>query len=53
VSNFAIAVIKEGCIEKQWFHSKNKKVDKNTIFEVASLSKFVSTVGIIELSDKR
>lgn len=49
VGNFAMSIIKEGIVEKEFFYSKNKKVDKNTIFQVASLSKLVSTVGVMKL----
>jgi CubicO group peptidase (beta-lactamase class C family) len=49
VGNFAMAVIKGGQVEKELFYSKNKNVDKNTIFQVSSLSKFVSTAGIMKL----
>jgi CubicO group peptidase (beta-lactamase class C family) len=41
--------MKDGTIEKELFYSKNKKVDKNTIFQVSSLSKIVSAVGIMKL----
>lgn len=49
VGNFAMAVIKGGQVEKELFYSKNINVDKNTIFQVSSLSKFVSTAGIMKL----
>ena len=49
VGNFAMAIMKDGAIEKELFYSKNKKVDKNTIFQVSSLSKIVSAVGIMKL----
>ena len=49
VGNFAMAIMKDGSIEKEFFYSKNKKVDKNTIFQVSSLSKIVSAVGIMKL----
>lgn len=49
VGNFAMSIMKGGIVEKELFYSKNKKVDKNTIFQVSSLSKFVSTVGIMKL----
>lgn len=49
VGNFAMAVMKDGNIEKELFYSKNKKVDKNTIFQVSSLSKFVSAAGVMKL----
>ncbi len=49
VGNFAMAVMKGGKIEKELFYSKNKSVNKNTIFQVSSLSKFVSTAGVLKL----
>ena len=49
VGNFAMALMKNGAIENELFKSKNKKVDKNTIFQVSSLSKIVSAVGIMKL----
>ena len=49
VGNFAMVIMKNGAIEKELFYSKNKKVDKNTIFQVSSLSKIVSAVGIMKL----
>ena len=49
VGNFAMSIMKGSIVEKELFYSKNKKVDKNTIFQISSLSKFVSTVGIMKL----
>lgn len=49
VGNFAMAMMKNGTIKKELFYSKNKNVDKNTIFQVSSLSKIVSAVGIMKL----
>lgn len=49
VGNFAMAIIKNGNVDKEIFVSHNKTVDRNTIFQVSSLSKFVSTVGIMKL----
>lgn len=49
VGNFAMAIMKNGTIEKELFYSKNKKVDKHTIFQVSSLSKIVSAVGVMKL----
>lgn len=51
VGNFAMAIMKDGLVEKELFHTYHKKVDKNTIFQVSSLSKFVSAVGIMKLSE--
>jgi len=49
VGNFAMARMKGGTLENELFYSKNKPVDRNTIFQVSSLSKFVSAVGIMKL----
>jgi CubicO group peptidase (beta-lactamase class C family) len=49
VGNFAMAIMKNGKVEKEIFHSQNKPVDRNTIFQVSSLSKFVSAVGVMKL----
>lgn len=49
VGNFAMAMMKDGVPEKEVFQSASKKVDKNTVFQVASLSKFVTAVGIMKL----
>lgn len=49
VGNFAMAIMKDGIPEKEVFQSAGKKVDKNTVFQVASLSKFVTAVGIMKL----
>jgi len=49
VGNFAMAIIKDGMVEKEIFYAHNKSVDRNTIFQVSSLSKFVSAVGIMKL----
>lgn len=47
--NFAMALIKNGKVEKEHFHSINKPVDRNTIFQVSSMSKFVSAAGVLKL----
>jgi len=49
VGNLALAIMKDGMVEKEIFISNNKPVDKNTIFQVSSLSKLVSAVGIMKL----
>ena len=49
VGNFAMTIMNNGIIENELFFSKNKEVDKNTIFLVSSLSKIVSSVGIMKL----
>lgn len=49
VGNLAMVIMKDGEIANEIFYSKNKKVDKNTIFQVSSLSKIVSAVGVMKL----
>lgn len=49
VGNFAMAIMNDGTLDKELFYSKGKKVDRNTIFQVASLSKFVSAAGVMKL----
>ena len=49
VGNFAMAIMEKGVIEKELFYSINKKVDKNTLFQVSSLSKIVSAAGVMKL----
>ena len=51
VGNFAMAMMKDGIAEQEIFYSHKKRVDRNTIFQVASLSKFVSALGIMKLSE--
>ena len=47
--NFAMAIMKDGKVDREIFMSHNKPVDRNTIFQVSSLSKFVTAAGIMKL----
>ncbi|WP_445452500.1 serine hydrolase domain-containing protein [Flavobacterium sp. 25HG05S-40] len=47
--NFALAIMKDGVVEKEVFFSHDKPVDRNTIFQVSSLSKFITAVGVMKL----
>jgi CubicO group peptidase (beta-lactamase class C family) len=49
VGNFAMAIMSGGTVEQEKFYSVGKPVDRNTIFQVASLSKWISAVGIMKL----
>jgi CubicO group peptidase (beta-lactamase class C family) len=49
VGNVAMALMKEGIVEYEKFYSAGKPVDRNTVFQVSSLSKWVSAVGIMKL----
>ena len=53
VGNFAMAIMKDGKVDKEIFFSHNKAVDRNTIFQVSSLSKFISAAGIMKLVELR
>ena len=49
VGNFALATLKKGAIESETYHSAGKPTDRNTVFQVASLSKWISAVGVMKL----
>ena len=52
VGNFALAVVKQGRVENEIFHTEGKSVDRNTVFQVASLSKWVSAFGVMKLVEE-
>lgn len=52
VGNFAMATVKDGTVEYEKFHSAGKSVDRNTVFQVSSLSKWVSAFGIMKLVEE-
>jgi CubicO group peptidase (beta-lactamase class C family) len=49
VGSFAVAIVHGGIVEHEKFYSVGKPVDRNTIFQVSSLSKWISAVGIMKL----
>jgi CubicO group peptidase (beta-lactamase class C family) len=49
VGNLAMATLKDGVVEYERFHSAGKPVGRNTVFQVASLSKWISAFGIMKL----
>lgn len=49
VGNFAMAIVSGGAVEHEKFYSVGKPVDRNTIFQASSLSKWISAVGIMKL----
>jgi CubicO group peptidase (beta-lactamase class C family) len=49
VGNFAMAIFKDGTVESEKFHAVGKPVDRNTVFQVSSLSKWISAFGIMKL----
>lgn len=51
VGNFAMTIISGGNVEQEKFYLVGKPVDRNTIFQISSLSKWISAVGIMKLVD--
>lgn len=51
--NFAMALIEKGEVKEEVFHSIGQEVNRHTIFQVASLSKFVSATGVMKLVESR
>ena len=49
VGNMAIGVFEDGKLAAESYYSNDKPVDRNTVFQVASLSKFVSAIGVMKL----
>ena len=49
VGNLAVAILKDGAIELEKVYSANKPVDRNTVFQVASLSKWITAFGVMHL----
>lgn len=49
VGNFAMAILSRGTVEEEKFFSVGKSVDRNSVFQVSSLSKWVSAFGIMKL----
>ncbi len=49
VGNLALATFSDGIVEYEKFHSEGKPVDRNTVFQVSSLSKWISAFGAMTL----
>ncbi|MEZ4944197.1 MAG: serine hydrolase domain-containing protein [Cyclobacteriaceae bacterium] len=47
--NFSMAVMRNGKMEYEKFYSAGRPVNRNTVFQVASLSKWISAFGIMKL----
>lgn len=52
VGNFALTVMENGTVQFERFYSANKPVDRNTVFQVSSLSKWISAFGIMKLVEQ-
>jgi len=52
VGNFAMTLIEDGKISKNFFYSVDKPIDENTVFPVASVSKWVTSFGVLKLVEQ-
>ena len=52
VGNIAMGLIKNGVVNDEYFHSIGESVDRNTVFQVASLSKWISAWGVMKLVEE-
>jgi CubicO group peptidase (beta-lactamase class C family) len=52
VGNLAMILIENGEISNSFFYSIDKPVNKNTAFPVASISKWVSSFGVLKLVEQ-
>jgi CubicO group peptidase (beta-lactamase class C family) len=52
VGNFAMTLIENGKVAKNFFYSVDQPVNENTVFPVASVSKWVTSFGILKLVEQ-
>lgn len=52
VGNFAMALIENGVIAEEYFYGTEQAVNNNTLFPVASISKWVTSFGILQLVEQ-
>lgn len=52
VGNIAIALVKNGEITEEFYYSKGKPVDKETLFQMASVSKWITAWGVFKLVEQ-
>ena len=52
VGNFAMVLIENGKISKDFFYSIDQPVDENTVFQVASVSKWITAFGVLKLVEQ-
>jgi CubicO group peptidase (beta-lactamase class C family) len=51
VGNLAMVLVEDGQVAGKYFHSIDSEVDENTVFLMASVSKWVTSWGILALVD--
>ncbi len=49
VGNLGFVLIEDGQIANEFYYSKGRQVDQNTMFPVASISKWVTSFGVMKL----
>lgn len=52
VGNLGMVLIENGKVSKDFFYSKDQSVNKNSVFPVASISKWVTSFGILKLVEQ-
>jgi len=52
VGNFAMILIENGKVSKDFYYSIDQPIDENTVFPVASISKWVTSFGILKLVEQ-
>ncbi|EZH72355.1 beta-lactamase [Aquimarina atlantica] len=52
VGNYAMALIENGDVSKTFFYTIDQPVDKNTVFPVASISKWITSFGVLKLVEQ-
>ena len=52
VGNFAITLIENGEISNSYFYSTGESVSENSLFPVASISKWVTSFGVLKLVEE-
>ncbi len=52
VGNFAMVLIENGEVSKDFFYAVDKSVNENTVFPVASISKWITSFGVLKLVEQ-
>ncbi len=52
VGNLAMTLIENGKASKNFFYSKDKPINENTVFPVASVSKWITSFGVLKLVEQ-
>jgi len=52
VGNFAMTLIENGKISQEYFYSIDQPVNENSVFPVASISKWITSFGVLKLVEQ-